>query len=158
MTSGKLNIKEEMRAIDCRDKAWYDSLTEEEQAQLSMWQLMRWVSSTDSKVKDINYHYLTMTNDLVNVHFNVLRKHPQLQHQLMQLIGLGTTQYHSWIKPAKKFKGEVNNKLLNFLSELYPSYNQKELELLARENTVEEITDLAESMGMSKKEVKELFK
>jgi hypothetical protein len=52
----------------------------------------------------------------------------------------------------------VNNKLLNFLSDLYPSYNQKELELLARENTVEEITDLAESMGMSKKEIKELFK
>lgn len=156
--SNKLDIKEEMRAIDCRDKAWYDSLTDEEKEKLSLWQLMRWTSSTTSKVSDINYHYLTMTNELVNVHFNTLRKHPQLQHQLLQLIGLGTTQYHSWIKPARKFKGEVNNKLLNFLSELYPSYNQTELELVARENTKEEIEDLAESMGMSKKEVRELFK
>ena len=154
----KLNIKEEMRAIDCRDRAWYDTLTEEEKNKLSIWQLMRWVSSTTSKVNDINYHYLTMTNELVNVHFNTLRKHPQLQHQLMQVIGLGSVQYHSWIKPAKKFKGEVNNKLLNFLSELYPSYNQQELELVARENPQEEIEDLAESTGMSKKDIKELFK
>lgn len=156
--SSKLNIKEEMRAIDCRDKGWYDSLTEEEQGKLSMWQLMRWVSSTNSKVSDINYHYLTMTNELINVHFNTLRKHPQLQHQMMQLIGLGTTQYHSWIKPAKKFKGVVNNKLLNFLSDIYPGYNQTELELIARENTKEEISDIAETMGLTKKEIKELFK
>ena len=28
--SNKLNIKEEMRSIDTKDRGWYDSLTEEE--------------------------------------------------------------------------------------------------------------------------------
>ena len=33
--SNKLNIKEEMRSIDTKDRGWYDSLTEEEKKKVN---------------------------------------------------------------------------------------------------------------------------
>ena len=87
--SNKLSIKEEMRAIDQRDVGWWDSLTEEEQKKVGIWILMRYTSACDSNHDEIRDHYLTMTNDLVNVQFNTLRHHPQLQHRLLQIVGIG---------------------------------------------------------------------
>ena len=78
----KLNIKEEMRAIDAKDRRWYDSLTEEEKSKLGIWLLMRYTSNAGEKM--FQEHYLEWTNEVVNVHFNKLRKHPQLQWQLLQ--------------------------------------------------------------------------
>ena len=151
----KLDIKEEMRAIDCRDKSWWDSLTEEEQSKVSIFVLMRYTSAVDSKNFDIQAHYLTMTNDFVNVHNNILRHHPQLQHQLLQLVGIGSSQYHPWIAPGKRGK---KNKLLDWLSEQYPTYNDDELELLVSNNSKEDLVDRMEQQGMTPKEIKELFK
>lgn len=152
----KLSIKEEMRAIDQRDRGWWDSLTEEEQGKVGIFVLMRYASAVDSKNFDIVAHYLTMTNEFVNKDFNELRKHPQLQHKLLQLVGIGVNQFHPWIPPSKKRK--TNNKLIKFLSELYPHYSDDELDLLAQTNPKEELQDLAESTGLKPKEVKELLK
>ena len=68
----KLNIKEEMRSIDTKDRGWYDSLTEEEKKKLGIWLLMRYTSSAGSKM--FAEHYLEWTNEVVNVHFNKLRQ------------------------------------------------------------------------------------
>ena len=47
----KLNTKEEMRAIDAKDRRWYDSLPiEEEKGKLGMWLLMRYTSSAGGKM------------------------------------------------------------------------------------------------------------
>ena len=81
----KLSIKEEMRAIDQRDSGWWDSLTEEEQKKIGIWILMRYTSAVESKNSDIEYHYLDLTKDLVNKHYNILRHEPQLQHKMLQL-------------------------------------------------------------------------
>ena len=151
----KLDIKEEMRAIDCRDKSWWDSLTEEEQGKVSIFVLMRYTSAVDSKNFDIQAHYLTMTNDFVNVHNNILRHHPQLQHQLLQLVGIGAPQYHPWIAPGKRGK---KNKMLEWLAAQYPTYNDDELDLLVATNTKEDFVDRMEQQGMTPKEIKELFK
>ncbi len=153
----KLSIKEEMRAIDQRDRGWWDSLTEEEQKKIGIWILMRYTSAVESKNPDIEYHYLALTNELVNKHYNILRHEPQLQHKLLQCIGLGTSQFHPWIPPSKQKKGK-QGKLLKWLQELYPTYNDDELELLINANDVQNFKDLAEEMGMDKKQIKELFK
>ena len=102
--SNKLTIKEEMRAIDQRDVGWWDTLTEEEQKKISPWLLMRYTSACDTNHDAIRDHYLTMTNELVNVQFNTLRHHVQLQHRLMQVVGIGKSQYHPWIAPGKRQK------------------------------------------------------
>ena len=153
----KLSIKEEMRAIDQRDRGWWDSLTEEEQKKVGIFVLMRYTSAVQTKNPDIEYHYLALTNELVNKHYNILRRDPQLQHKLLQCVGLGTTQFHPWIPPSKQRKSKAG-KLVKWLQEIYPIYNDEELELLVSTNDKQDFIDLAEEMGMDKKDIKELFK
>lgn len=152
--SDKLTIKEEMRAIDQRDAGWWDTLTEEEQKKVSPWVLMRYTSACDTNHDQIRDHYLTLTNDLVNVQFNTLRHHPQLQHRLLQVVGIGKTQYHPWIPPGKRQK---KDKVADWLLSIYPHLNDDELDILL-ESDKKEIVALAESAGMSDKDIKALFK
>ena len=150
----KLTIKEEMRAIDQRDRGWWDSLTEEEQKKIAIFVLMRYTSAVQTKNPDIEYHYLALTNELVNKHYNILRRDVQLQHKLLQCVGLGTTQFHPWIPPSKQRKSKAG-KLVKWLQEIYPIYNDEELELLVSTNDKQNFIDLAEEMGMDKKDIKE---
>ena len=152
--SDKLTIKEEMRAIDQRDTGWWDTLTEEEQKKVSPWVLMRYTSACDTNHDQIRDHYLTLTNDLVNVQFNTLRHHPQLQQRLLQVVGIGKTQYHPWIAPGKRQK---KDKVADWLLSIYPHLNDDELDILL-ESDKKEIVALAESAGMSDKDIKALFK
>ena len=50
------------------------------------------------------------------------------------------------------------DKILSWLSTVYPNLKQDELEQLRSINTQSELEDLAEQMGMSDKEIKDLFK
>jgi hypothetical protein len=152
--SNKLTIKEEMRAIDQRDVGWWDTLTEEEQKKISPWLLMRYTSACDTNYDAIRDHYLTMTNELVNVQFNTLRHHVQLQHRLMQVVGIGKSQYHPWIAPGKRQK---KNKVAEWLLTLYPGINDDELDILL-ESPKAELKSLAQSAGMTDKDIKALFK
>ena len=153
----KLSIKEEMRAIDQRDRTWWNSLSEEEQKKVSIFVLMRYTSAVQTKNPDIEHHYLALTNELVNKHYNILRREVQLQHKLLQCVGLGTSQFHNWIPPSKQRKGKAG-KLIKWLQELYPIYNDDELELLVANNDKKDFVNIAEEMGMDKKQIKELFK
>lgn len=148
-------IKEEMAAIDTKNRSWWDSLTDEERKGLSPWVLMRYVSSVKSGIKDFEEHYLEMTNELVNTHFNTLRHHPQLQFQLMQALGLGKTQFHQWIAPGKR---GTENRVFKFFADMYPNMNDEEIEILMSQYTEEEIVDLLEETGMKKKDIKKLLK
>ena len=149
----KLNIKEEMRAIDAKDRAWWDSLTEEEKKKIGIWLLMRYTSNAGDK--QFTEHYLDWTNEVVNVHFNKLRKHPQLQFQLMQLVGLGKSTFHPWIPPGKGIK---KNKIQNWVIENYNHLNDDEVEIFISTKTKEEFIELFEEYGMTKKQIKELTK
>lgn len=150
----KLNIKEEMRVIDTRDREWWSTLTYEEMEKFSksMWTQMRWASS----VKGSNaIQYLMLVNEFTNVHFNILRSHPRLQHQLLQLAGAGKVQYHEWIPPGKR---GTKNKLEQWIAEQYPQYNDDEISLLANTIDKQEFVDIMEQQGMTPKEIKDIFK
>lgn len=151
--SNKLNIKEEMRSIDTKDRAWYDSLTDEEKKKLGIWLLMRYTSSCGDKM--FTEHYLEWTNEVVNVHFNKLRKHPQLQYQLMQLVGLGKSTFHPWIAPGKAMK---QSKIQKWVIENYSHLNDDEVEIFISTKTKEDFVNLFEEHGMNKKQIKELMK
>jgi hypothetical protein len=152
-------IKEEMAAIDRRRFNWYLNLTDEERKSLSMWVLMRYCSSTSNRVHEINEHYLTMTNELVNVHFNDLRLHPELQMRLMQCVGIGTDQFHNWIKPGKRSKtAKGNAKLHEFFLGLNPHMNDSEITFLIGSMTEAEIKAMLEDAGTPKDKVKDYFK
>ena len=150
----KLDIKNEMRAIDTKDRAWYKSLTKEEREKYDkqLWIQMRWASS----VRGANApNYLMLVNEFANVDFNTLKSHPQLQLQLLQIAGTGKTEYHEWIAPGKAGK---KNKFMTWLAEQFPNYNEDELELFAQTNDKEVFVDRMEQQGMTPKEIKEIFK
>lgn len=135
----KLSIKSEMSAIDRKNRNWWDSLSDEEKKKVSPWVLMRYASSVKHDIDAFEEHYLEFTNELVNVHFNTLRHHTQLQIQLLQVVGLGKDQFHPWIAPGRKGK---TNKNLKFFAEKYPHLNDDELNIYASQFTEKEVKDL----------------
>ena len=150
-----LSIKSEMSAIDTKNRSWYNSLTDEEKKKVGIWVLMRYASSVKHDIKDIEEHYLTYTNELVNVHFNTLRHHPELQFQLLQALGLGKPMFHPWIAPGKK---GTETKLYKFFKEYYTEYNDDELLLLLSQFTKDELKEKLEEFGLDNKNIKELMK
>ena len=152
--SDKLSIKNEMKAIDTRDRSWYKSLSEDERKKYDkqLWVQMRYASS----VNGVNAaQYLMLVNEFTNLNFNTLRHHPQLQHYLLQLAGSGRNEFHPWLPPGK---GVIKNKFMNWLSEQYPEYSDEELELLVETNGKDSFVDIMEQQGMTKKEIKEIVK
>lgn len=149
----KLDIKSEMRAIDTKDRKWYDSLTDEEKGKLSLWPLMRYTSSAGDK--NFIEHYLEWTNEVVNVHFNKLRQHPELQFKLLQLVGLVKPTFHPWIAPGKRGK---KNKIQDWVVKNYSQLNDDEVDIFISNKTKEDFIELFEEYGMTKKEIKELLK
>jgi hypothetical protein len=152
-------IKEEMAALDKRDFKWYANLSAEDQKSLSMYVLMRFAATTNSNVTEINEHYLTMVNELVNVHFNDMRHHPELQWRLIQCASIGTIQSHQWVKPMKKKKeASLNPKLFAFYETQYPHFNDDEIESLIRMQSKDDMKELLNEHGLSDKEIKALIK
>jgi hypothetical protein len=155
MKKSKLDIKQVMNAIDKKDVEWYKNLTDEEKSQVTPWQLMRFLSSADNKNKKIVEYYLELTNELVNLDFNILRNHPELQIRLMQAIGLGINMFHPWIPPAKK---EKKDKIHEFLELIFPDCNFDELEIIKTKNNKEDLIELAKLYGLDDKQIAEIFK
>jgi hypothetical protein len=153
-------IAQEMSALDKRNFAWYDKLTEKEQKDLSMWVVMRWSACTVSNDHDVNEYYLRMINDQVNVNFNDMRHYPDMQFRLMQLAGMGVTREHAWIKPMarKKLGLAANNKLVAYFETLYPFMNDEELSMIIGMYTKPEIKAELVAHGVTPKLIKEMVK
>lgn len=147
----KLDLKNELRAIDTKDRSWYKTLTEEERKAYDkqLWVQMRWASC----VNDADT--LILINEFTNRHFNVLKNHQELQLQLLQVSGTGQTRKRDWIRPGK---GVKKNRIMSWLAEQYPEYSDAELELLAATNDKKVFADMMEQQGMTKKEIKEIIK
>lgn len=150
----KIDLKSVMKAIDTKDIDWYDNLSDDEKNEVNIWQLMRFTSSNNSSLFDIKYHYLYATNELVNVNFNVLRKHPELQFRLLQVVGIGSAQFHPWIKPSKSHK---KNNLTEYLKTIFSECNDDELEIIAS-NDKKDIKIYLKERGLTDTEIKEVLK
>lgn len=147
-----LPIKDQMQAIDRNDFDFYSRLDDEHKKAFSPWITMRCASSAQGMAA---YHYLLMVNDIVNVDFSLLKKHPELQWKLLAVCGQGSNVYHPWVAPIKRQK---KSKLAEFLSKRYPTLSKEETTLLVSINSEDEIKALARDMGLDEKEIKELFK
>lgn len=150
-----ISIKNEMLAIDTKDRGWWDRLTDDERKKVGPWILMRYTSACKNSNQQFEEHYLEWTNELVNVNFNSLSHHPQLQIQLMQALGLGMSMYHPWIAPGKKGK---SNKLHQTFQKIYRHMNDDEIDIMINMYDKDELTELLEQHGIDKKEIKKLLK
>lgn len=147
----KLDLfKEVLPALDMGDKAFYDRCTEEEQKSLQPLVLMRWLSSVEYDKRQ-NIENILLVNDLINVGFWDLYKHPKLQWLMFAAIGPKKRLRHNWIPSVKK---SSTPKLDELFRQVYPVIGKQELETLRSLATKESIKDLCRGFAMDTKETK----
>ena len=147
--SDKLNIANEMRCFDSKDRGFYDSLTDEERKKFSNYLMIRWGSSVQGD-SDLQEYYLISCNERFNKHFFDINKHPKLQWLCATSVSPGMGNFrHQWIPPKKKEKG--NNEAKKMLMELYPAMKADEIELLSKLVTNAELKEYMRDSGNADK-------
>ena len=133
----KLNIANEMRQLDRKNRKFYRELTDEERKKFSNYLMIRWASCVEGS-RDLQEFYLISTNERLNKHFFNINKHPELQWLCATAISpdLGTPR-HNWIAPKKKEPGASSMK--KQLAELFPTYKEDDIALLASMTTKKEL-------------------
>lgn len=144
-------FKQVLPALDKRDKDFYKNLDEDQKKGYAALVLMRAMSSLGDQNRQAAYQLL-LVNDLVNIGFWELSKHPELQHLRLCVTGLGSKQYHPWISA----KSAVSKTTLvdEFLIELNPGCNETELSILRSQHNAASIKSLARDAGKSDSQVK----
>ena len=142
-----LDLKSTLKAVDMRDKDFYDKMSDEDKKKYSPYMLMRYAASVKSD-KFYTEHYIEMVNECVNKHlFTLSSKHKKLCWILTSMCGALKQQFHPWIKPMKR----VPNKSLKQLQQLYPNMKESDLETLDKIITDKELEELLEAHGNSSK-------
>lgn len=146
--SDKLNINNEMRQLDTKNRNFYDSLTPEELKKFSNYLMIRWGSSVED-TSEMQAYYVRSCNHYLNKHFFAINKHPKLQWLCATAISpdLGTPR-HPWIALKKKEPGAGSIK--KQLAELYPNKKMDEIELLSKLITKKELDEYIKDHGQEK--------
>ena len=144
----KLDIRNEMRQLDAKNRDFYDELTVEERRKLSIFPLMRW-SSTVNGDRQLQEYYVQSTNHYFNKHFFTLHRHPKLQWLMATAVSPGMgSMTHNWIPLKKKETGDAAIK--KQLRELYPHFREDEIDLMAALTDKKEIAQLQRAHGNDK--------
>jgi len=143
--SEKLNIGNEMRQLDAKNRDFYDELTVEERKKFSTFLMVRWGSAVDGS-REIQEYYVQSTNHYLNKHFFTMHRHPKLQWLMATAVspGMGAMR-HNWIAPKKKEAGA--SAIKKQLRELYPHFRDDEIDLMAALTDKKEIAQLQRAHG-----------
>ena len=146
--SDKLNIANEMRQLDRKNRNFYRDLTDEERKKFSNYLMIRWASCVEGS-KDLQEFYLISTNQRLNKHFFNIGRHPGLQWLCATTVSpdMGTPR-HNWIAPKKKEAGASSMK--KQLAEIYPHMKDDELDVMAKITTKKEIDAYFKASGKEK--------
>lgn len=147
-----LDLRSILNAIDRRNLSYYKDLTSEEKKHYVPLNIMRFMSSLNSQNPNAFYAVIAV-NDLVNIGFWSLSKHPELQHLLLCLTGIGGGQNRPWMAISRKKK---SGKISAWLSEQHPHLNDEEIEIIKSQYDTKSWKEHLRSSGISDKEVNEL--
>ena len=143
--SDKLNISNEMRQLDAKNRDFYDELTPEERKKFSTFLMVRWGSAVDGS-REIQEYYVQSVNHYLNKHFFTMHRHPKLQWLMATAAspGMGAMR-HNWIAPKKKEAGA--SAIKKQLRELYPHFKDDEIDLMAALTDKKELSQLQRAHG-----------
>jgi hypothetical protein len=143
--SDKLNIANEMRELDRKNRNFYRDLTPEERKKFSNYLMIRWASGVQG-ARELQEFYVIATNERLNKHFFSLGKLPDLQWLCATTVSpdLGA-QRHQWISPRKREPGASSVK--KQLSNLFPHFKSDEIDLLAEITTKKELAEYIRQHG-----------
>jgi len=146
----KLDIANEMKAFDLKDRAFYDSLSDEERKKFSTFLMLKWGCNVEGSA-ELQEWYLRVHNERVNINFFDLGRHPNLQWLLCTTVSpLMGTKRHYWLKTTKK----NNNRAHKFISAQFPELKEDEIDLMAELNTIAQLKDMARELGWDEKRIK----
>jgi competence protein ComGC len=154
--SDKLNISNEMRQFDLKNRHFYDELNEEERKKFSTYLMLRWGSAIQNPNTDLQSYYIQSMNQQVNKHFWDLNKHPKLQWLLLTCVSPNMGVFkHEWIA----FKGKTaQNKRVEFLAQLYPEMKLQDVEVMSKLTSDAEIKQQLLDMGYNESDIKKIMK
>ena len=139
-------LRNGLKAVDFRNKDYYDRIDDHERSLYSPFMLRRYASSVSSKDQFFVEHYVEMINECVNKNlFTLSSKHKKLCWILTSMCGALQQQFHPWIKPMKR----VQNKTLKQLLTIYPNMKESDLETLDKIITDKEFEELLEEHGIN---------
>ena len=143
--SDKLNIANEMRQFDLKNRSFYSDLTDEERKKFSNYLMIRWGSSVEGS-EDLQGFYLISCNERFNKHFFAVNRHPELQWLMATTVSpsMGTHR-HTWISPKKKEGSDSKHR--KQIAELYSTAKPDEIDLLAQLNDKKAVQALLKDMG-----------
>jgi hypothetical protein len=147
--SDKLNIANEMRQLDRKNRDFYDELTAEEKKKFSTFLMLRWGSAVEGP-QELQEYYVRSCNHYLNKRFFEISKHPKLQWLCATAISpdMGTPR-HPWIAPKKKVAGESAKR--KALTAMYPHYKDDEIDVMMAITTQKEIDEYNRQAGADKK-------
>jgi len=149
--SDKLNIGNEMRQFDRKNRNFYDELTEEERKKFSPFLMLRWGSAVEGS-RELQEFYVIATNERLNKRFFDINttNHKKLQWLMATTVSpdMGTFR-HNWIAPKKKETGLSAKR--KQLMEIFPYYKDDEIDVMAEITSQKEIDAYMREAGNSKK-------
>jgi hypothetical protein len=147
--SDKLNIANEMRQFDRKNRNFYDELTAEEKKKFSNYLMIRWGSSVEGS-RELQEFYVISCNERLNKHFFNVSRHPKLQWLMATTVSpdMGTPR-HPWIAPKKKEAGASAKR--KALMAMYPTYKDDEIDVMVQITTQKEIDAYNRAAGNDKK-------
>lgn len=145
----KLSIANEMKQFDLKNRQFYDELTPEERKKFSTFLMLRWGSAVQGS-QELQEFYVIATNERLNKHFFNVGKHPKLQWLMATSVSpdMGAMK-HNWIAPKKKEAGLSAKR--KALMEIYPTYKDDEIDVMAQITTQKDIDAYFKSAGQDKK-------
>jgi len=147
----KLNIANEMKEFDLKNRNFYADLTDEEKKKFSNFLMIRWGSSVQGS-KDLQEFYLISTNERLNKHFFAINRHPQLQWLCASSVspGMGTHR-HQWISPKKKDENSTGTGTKKKqLMHIFPNMKGSDVDLLSKVTSQKEIDAYLRELGVEK--------
>jgi hypothetical protein len=149
-----LDLQRVLGELDAGNRKFYANLSPEEKKAYVPLVIMRWMSCLGDQSPNKQYA-IVMVNDLVNIGFWQLNKHPELQHLQLCLTGLGKKQYRQWI--SAKGKKSKSSSIDEFFLEMHPGANNDELAILRSSYDNDSFKQLLYAAGKSDKDVKSLM-
>ena len=97
-----LDLKSTLRAVDMRDKQFYDKMSDEDKKKYSPYMLMRYAASVKGD-QFYTEHYIETVNECVNKNLWTLSKnHQKLLWMLTSMCGVFKVMFHFCLRDQQK--------------------------------------------------------
>ena len=157
----KLNMFDALRAMDKKDRDFWDNLNEQEKKGFAPYVMVRWASTVNHSMTEMDEWWLKATNQRFNISMldlmSGVSKHPKLVWLMATTCSPGMgAQKHEWIGYKKKDKVKVG--VRKFLTAQFPTLSDEEIALLMTTITNKEIKQYATDLGYNDKDIKTILR